>query len=354
MKYDVQEGTEMAWHGLTRVKEGLTLATCWLATAWDYIVKPVFVEGKKTPFCVLGVTDDCPVDIVNPETGAPTGETHPLIVGDMFNPDTFKPILNVKLNAALAKAIDGTGLVLESNGSIMNRGRTFYSFHMPDSAGEGHKGYLNIGNGNNQTSPLWVNTSVTKTVCNNTFTLNMGSAGCIMEVKKTKFSELKIENFGRAIDAMLKGQKEYAKQLGILGNAACDETTAREFFAGFLCDDPTIPMSTRAANTVDTLIALYKTGAGNKGVSFNDVFQALTDYYTHSAANSGDDAAARWKNFVSSEFGAGNKAKQKAWNIVIDAKLRKSVVNIGKGVLRTTAKAARNAERVDNDNDNAS
>ena len=163
-QYDVQEGRKMAWHNLTRINPELSLANCHLNN-WDYLPKPVSVDGKKTPFDVLGVTDECPV--IDEETG----EESPLLIGRPYQRKTFKPVLNAKLLALLTTATDGHGLTLESCGNVFNRGRTFLSFAVGDetfeAAGRQFKAFLNIGNGNDMSSPLWVNTSNICTVCNN-------------------------------------------------------------------------------------------------------------------------------------------------------------------------------------------
>lgn len=347
-RFDVQEGRTMAWHGLTRVNPELTLANCWLGT-WDYEAKPVIVDGVKTPFRVLGVTDNCPMSLID-ENGTESIETYPLAIGMPYAADSFKPVHNQKLLEMISKEIDGKGLTLESNGTVMNRGRQFISLALPDSQFEAAKrkfiSFLNIGNGNDKSSPLWVNTSNTCTVCNNTFTMNMSEAGLIMSVKKTKFSEFKLTDMGRAIAAMLRGQKQFAITLGELASVECDETTAREFFAGFI-GDAEKPLTTTAANRIERLLVLFKTGAGNDGNDYSDVFQALTDFFTHEAASAQEGSDARWKNFVSSEFGAGKNAKMESWHILTDTKLRKATVLMGKKVLKLTAQAARDAAKAE-------
>ena len=196
--------------------------------------------------------------------------------------------MNGRLLDLLAKAIDATGLTLESCGTVFNRGRTFLSFALADAkflaAGREFKAFLNIGNGNDMSSPLWVNTSNICTVCNNTFTANLADAGLIMSVKKTQFSDFKLADMGKAIGAMLRGQKEFAKTLGQLAGISCDEKTAREFFAGFLSVNPENGLSTRAENNVNRLVQLFANGAGNNGDDMSDVFQALTDFFTHGSS----------------------------------------------------------------------
>lgn len=341
MEHDKQQGRKMAWHNLTDVQPELSLGNCWLRE-WDYMPKAIEIDGKKTPFAALGVTDNAMV------TDDITGESTPLIIGRPYQIKSFRPVLNAEQLERVDKAIEGHGLILSSAGSIMNRGRTFLSFEISggkfDAAGRPFEAYLNIGNGNDMSSPLWVNTSNICTVCNNTFTANLADKGLIMSVKKTQFSELRLADMGRAISAALSGQKEFARALGKLSQIECDEKTALEFFAGFISPDVENPLSTRAENTIARLVELFKGGAGNDGNDFSDVFQAVTDYFTHEAANGAGDLSANWKNFVSSEFGAGKAAKQSAWQGLTDDKTRKGFVTIGRNVLSITAKAARESQ----------
>lgn len=340
MEHDKQEGRTMAWHNLTEVKPDLSLENTNLRN-WDYLPKVVTVDGGKTPFSLLGVTDNAMV------TDEDSGEQTPLSIGRPYQTKTFKPVLNVRLLELLTKAIEGTGLTLESAGTVFNRGRLFLSFAMNGekftAAGRDFKAFLNVGNGNDMSCPLWVNTSNICTVCNNTFTANLGDAGLIMSVKKTQFSDFKLPDMARAIVAMLRGQKEFAKTLGKLAGIACDEKTAREFFAGFITPSPDAGLSTRAENNVNRLVELFNGGAGNDGNDFSDVFQAATDFFTHEAASQAGDAKAQWKNFVSSEFGAGKTAKMETWSALTDDKARKGFVTLGKRVLKLTADEARKA-----------
>lgn len=344
MEYDLQQGREMAWHGLTDVRVDLSLENCWLNT-WDYEPKLITVDGQKTPFAVLGVTDGA--QVIVDET---TGETGPLMIGRPYQIKSFKPVFNVPLLQKISKAIEGFGLTLESCGTVMNRGRLFLSFALSNTvfqaAGREFKAFLNVGNSNDMSSPLWVNTSNICTVCNNTFTANLGESGLIMSVKKTQYSDFALADIGKAIATMLKGQKDFAKQLTVLSKIACDEKTAREFFAGYL-GTPDAALSTRTQGTIDRLIQLFTKGAGNDGNDFSDVFQGFTDWATHESASSQGDEKAAWKNFQSSEFGTAKIAKQEVWSFLIDEKLRKSMITLGRKNLSATAKAAREEAKAD-------
>ena len=327
-EHDIQEGRSMAWHNLTQVNSELSLANCHL-NGFDYVAHPVIVDGKETHFSVLGVTD-----------------VPGLFIGRPYVAKSFKPITNKRLIGELTEAIGKQGLTLESCGTIMNRGRQFLSFSMEaakfNAANRPFQSYLNVGNGNDMSSPLWANTSNTCTVCNNTFTVNMDDKGKIMRVKKTQFSEFKVSELGAAIDAMLRGQVKFAKQLNELAQIQCDEPTAREIFAGFV-GEANEALSDRAQGTVESLTKLFLSGNGNDGNDLSDVFQAFTDYYTHQAANGQDTPEAKWKNYLSSEFGAGKEHKVKAWEMLTKEETRAGLILIGKSAIEATNKATNKA-----------
>lgn len=354
-QHDIQEGRTMAWHGLTLVNHELTLANCHLNN-WDYQPKPIFIDGVKLNRALLGVTDGAMVDS-DPDDKDANGIVRkvPLTIGDSFDPDKFKPVLNKRLLPAVESAIEGAGVELASCGTVFNRGRLFLSFEMVNAkftaANRPFVAFLNIGNGNDQSSPLWVNTSNTCTVCNNTFQMNMGNAGRIMEIKKTKFSDFKISRMEEAIETMLNGQKEFAKQLNRLASLECDEATARAFFAGFLGSENE-PLSVRGENAVQSLTVMFKSGKGNEGKTWADVFQAGTDWYTHCAASGEDTPEAKWKNHVSSEFGSGANKKQKLWELLKLADTRNALAKLGKKCLELTA-SLRLAEKAAKSNENA-
>ncbi len=343
MEHDVQEGIEQAWHGLTTVNPELSLENCWLRT-WDYVEKPIVVDGKPSRFAILGVTDDA-TDILNPNN--PESELNPrvsLTVGKSFSRHTFKPVFNAKLIELLDKATKGKDMRLVSDGTVMQRGRQFLSFALGDSyrsGGREFKPFFNIGNGNDMSSPLWQNISNTCTVCNNTFQMNMGQAGLIQEVKKTKYSELVLADFSKAARVMLAGQKEFAEMFDALAVQEVTEEAARQFLVGFFhANKQNTPLATKTANNVDAIVKLFHTGAGNEGKNLADLFSALTDFYTHLSASAQGDTKANWKNFVSSEFGSAREEKQRAWMLINVDGERTKMRKLGMRIMKLTAEKA--------------
>lgn len=345
-KFDIQQGRAMAWHGLTQVKEDLNLANCWLRE-WDIQSEKLFIEAETdapladeggtprlqkvdTGFRILRATD-------KDENG------NPIMIGGGYDPESFKPITNSAFLDMIAESIKNeTGIELVSCGSVMNRGRIFASLSLPEkfqAAGRPFEAFLNFGQGHDRSSVLWGNTSNICTVCNNTFTANLMEQGKTMSlrVKHTRFSEMKLENGIRYIKGALEAQTLFVKKMDKLALSKVSEDTARELFAGFINGDMSA-MSTRAANIVETLVQLFKTGKGNNGENLADAFSAVTDYFTHDSA--GDD---KMKQFVSSEFGAGAEKKQLFWDILTGKdcdKKTEGLILIGRAAIAETVKSA--------------
>jgi hypothetical protein len=324
---DLQQGRTMAWHGLTDVKEDLSLDNCWLAK-WDVKPEVLKVGDEETPFRILR-------SFPNEEWDDDDADTDNGLVGKPFDPDTYKPFTNASFLKQLKEGTIGEDLKLDSIGAICERTRIFASFEMGLSyraAGREFRPFLNVGNSHDQSSPLWVNTSNTCTVCNNTFTLNMSLGGTVWGVKHTKHSAPKMRTLGMSITAMLEGHTKFKAEFEALGMMPVSQNDARAFFVGLL-GTPDAELSTRTENTVDRLMQLFRGGAGNHGRDWADLFSAVTDFYTHEAANGAGTPDANWKNFLSSEFGNGKKEKLGVWGEVTSEAKRNARIAIGRSIL---------------------
>ncbi len=122
------------------------------------------------------------------------------------------------------------------------------------------------------------------------------------------------------IDAAIGVQFEFAQAMNSFAAKNATTKQAERVFAGFIAPeiaekrktDKKVEFSTRSQNIVNRLTELFSNGAGNKGKDRSDIFNAVTDYYSHES--SGGDSME--KQFVSSEFGTGAKRKQEFFEIM--------------------------------------
>jgi hypothetical protein len=93
---------------------------------------------------------------------------------------------------------------------------------------------------------------------------------------------------------------------------------AENVFAAWIADGRKgEDLSTRSVNIIERLAYLFAKGKGNKGETALDLFQAVTEYYTHENAGkreTGDDPT---KQMESSDFGDGASAKSEFFQTLV-------------------------------------
>lgn len=297
MKFrDAQTGLTQAWHGLTEVVDVITQK---VAFPWELKEMPVYVHtGKLTKvpgFKVFVASDDKLL------CGKPMAET-------------YQALSNAEFWETATEALEGTGAIVESAGTIMDRSRRFITIKLADDqktiGGRTFKHRISFIDSIDGTTHFYaVNTSVC-VVCANTARMVMGdmTGEFRFKLKHTKGLRAKIEGMSSQIENMLGVRAQFEAALQMAANEPLVESNARNLFAGWLGTDAE-KLSTRAVNTVDRLTGLYRKGAGNNGQTLLDGVSAVTDFYSHESSGGEDKAGFRWKQELSSEFGAGARAK---------------------------------------------
>jgi len=303
---DRQEARHMGWHNLTQINEILDLKNNWL-TKWDIQEVGLKTVGDvEVPFKILTGTDDNEV-IGKPFAG------------------TYTPVSNKAFLDMIGEAISGVkGAVVESVGSVNNRGRVFVSLSIKgmDKFKVGDReflDYLNFGNGHDQTSAVWTNASNTCTVCDNTFSMNLnGEQEVKCKVKHSKDVIARLDNIVEIIDAYAGTQAKFKAEFERLMNEPMKTDKARNLFAGWMIrsnnEEGGKDLGPKTLTKVNRITELFEKGKGNSGENRADAFSAVTDYYTHeSTRNSGKNIA---RQVFSSDYGLGRMAKSSFWNVI--------------------------------------
>lgn len=296
----------MGWHNLTQINEILDLKNNWL-TKWDIQEVGLKTVGDvEVPFKILTGTDDNEV-IGKPFAG------------------TYTPVSNKAFLDMIGEAISGVkGAVVESVGSVNNRGRVFVSLSIKgmDKFKVGDReflDYLNFGNGHDQTSAVWTNASNTCTVCDNTFSMNLnGEQEVKCKVKHSKDVIARLDNIVEIIDAYAGTQAKFKAEFERLMNEPMKTDKARNLFAGWMIrsnnEEGGKDLGPKTLTKVNRITELFEKGKGNSGENRADAFSAVTDYYTHeSTRNSGKNIA---RQVFSSDYGLGRMAKSSFWNVI--------------------------------------
>ena len=320
---DRQEARHMGWHGLTQINETLDLNNNWL-TKWDIQeVGLKTVEDVEIPFKILTGTDDSKV-IGKPFAG------------------TYTPVSNKAFLGMIGEAISSVnGSVVESVGSVNNRGRVFVSLSIKgmDTFKVGERefmDYLNFGNGHDQTSAVWTNASNTCTVCDNTFSMNLeGNQEIKCKVKHSKDVIARLDNIVEIIDAYVGTQAKFKAEFERLMNEPMKTDKARNLFTGWMIrstgGNQERDLGPKTLTKVNRITELFESGRGNSGENRADAFSAVTDYYTHeSTRNSGKNVA---RQVFSSDYGLGRMAKSSFWNVIRNDDSVNAYVSNGKKAL---------------------
>ncbi len=336
---DVQFGLAMAWHRLTTIVENITMDT---AGAMLYEMEAVpltsVVTLKDENGNAIQETDRDGVLLFDAQ-GDPINKTiqvdanakqiisrdDNLAIGKPVGLD-YKMLTNREIFEAVENALVGTSHTLASAGTCRERSLAYISIQIAEAfksrRGDLTQPLLNIqwGHGGNQT--LCAVDSATKVVCANTYKMSLGGVHQL-NMRHTKNADvLKLEE---CIENHIGVSAEFALAMARAESQEVNAITAREVFAGFAWRTPkgkpqVIPAefsktgATRLGNHVDRLEDLFHNGRGNLGEDRADLFNAVTDFYTHESSG-GED---RFKQFTSSEFGDGATKKQQFFNVIAD------------------------------------
>jgi hypothetical protein len=311
MVRDNQAGLVMAWHHKTKVVPVVTLDA-----AFPYEIRrmPMYVNTAvkgppkftKVPgFDVFLCSDD------NQIAGKPVAAT-------------YQAISNERFFGLCQSGLAGTGAIIESAGTIMDRSRRFLTIKLPNDATTiGKRVFKNrisiIDSIDGSTYLYGVNTS-TCVVCANTARIVMDdkTGEFRFRLRHTGALDTKIIDMEKTIEGLVGVQAQFNAAMAAADSEPLASADARNLFAGWLGEGAD-ELSTRATNTVERLVELHRGGAGNAGETLLDGIGAVTDFYSHESSGAQEKDGFRWKQWNSSEFGAGAKAKTDFIQSVITA-----------------------------------
>lgn len=196
--------------------------------------------------------------------------------------------------------IEGARVV--SAGSLKNRKVIFATVELDgisnfEAGGDSHTAKLGIISSHDGTKAFTAGACVERMVCANTVKVAIAQMEKTLKLYHTKRSTVQIQGMNQAIEELVKGTEFYKAQAESLRSEKCDLLEAERFLAAFLAPAGASELSTRTRNQIEAIGALAVNGKGNSGETRWDLFNGITEYFTHEAS---DDKA---KLFESSEFG---------------------------------------------------
>jgi Domain of unknown function (DUF932) len=322
LENDMHEARHMGWHRKTNINEDLTLENCWL-DRWDVVGTPLFLpDGKPTEFKVFTCTD-------NPD----------IVVGQPFGPD-YAPINNQRFLQLIRESVEGTDHIVESVGSVRNRGRIFVSMKLKGlekfkAAGREFRPFLNFLSSHDKSNSLTVSTSNICVVCDNTFGFSLAETE--REDSSNQFRarvphrgdvESGLVDVAKAVDRAVGVHAEFAQAMDLWDERPIAERDAQRLVTGFVAAESKLDrLHARSANRINDIVELFLAGAGNRGKTLADLMSGITDYYSHSGAR---DAQ---RQFERSEFGAGARSKRRFYSLLKDGEEMEKTIKAGAALL---------------------
>jgi len=302
---DMQTGTVQAWHGMTNVVEGITKENAGINYPME--TRPLYIEkqdGTKIETDhkqIVSLDDELPI-------GNPVSSGYCLID-------------NERIWDMVQDALVGMSHKIVSVGTVNNRSKGFISIELDQAftaASRLTEPLLNLLWGHGGNISLIARAGFTVTVCGNTFNMNLGRRGkdFNLSLKHTKNALDRIQNMNEAIQNYAGVVAEFKAAMDSFEAVSCDKEDAQKIISGIITPDSfdkELTVATRTRNNINRMVDLFNHGAGNKGKNLADVFNAATDYYSHESSG-GDNN--RMKQFVSSEFGTGQRMKEKFFSVL--------------------------------------
>lgn len=298
---DSQMGIKQAWHGLTIVEKEITFKGSPLD--WTLERQPLLLpDGTRFHQDAIVCSDD----------GLPVGNAVSGSYGIIQNEQLFDTLLMGLQDASVKFKI-------ASVGSVCDRSKVFISielnegknFKVGDRDFEFNLNALSSHDGSGKA--MFMDSSIC-IVCKNTFNFNVNQfnnnkSGIRFAVKHTKNSGIALENVAKGIEDVISNRALFCAELDKLGNQKVSKDQAHSFILGLIVPEASSEVSTRTNNNSEEILDLFIKGPGNSGSNRLDLFSAFTDFYTHSHSGRGVEA-----QFVSSEFGSGQKMKDRAFH----------------------------------------
>lgn len=318
----VGQGTD--WHGLTQEKDKLTKEM--FPTCHEEQVQTE--NGIVLPFKVLIADDD----------------KQPM--GPCFNPKTFGYILPARAQEMIEAALSGTHYTIERMGMLWDRSFWFVSIALDELkaiARPGENFQLNFSGGLDGNNSPQGELSHIRAVCWNTISASRRTGEYLFKIRQTINSGDRLEEAKAEVEKAVGMATVFNKTLTQLEETECKIDIARYAYAGDIArrgGDFKISVSkktgeekeNRSRNTVDELVNLFQSGAGNNGATRADLLNGYTQLLTRGRKESKKNI---WSQVASSEFGGNADRKAEFLNVLADNDAFCELVEEGKDALAT-------------------
>lgn len=331
---DIVTTTEKAWHGLENLVDAIDIQNSGLA--WNVEEHDMYIQQHGVEVPVEGfkaLTAD--FDSTDPRA------LMPLQFIDCGK-KSFTVFQNSSLYECIMKATKDADARIVTAGSLQGLKRIFFSIEMGEgfrAANDNFKQYINVLNSHDGSCALIARDSMTRVVCNNTFTSVKNEVGVKLNTSKRHVGDEQIAiNYLRYhIENAIHAKKELETNVDILRSTDMlkGEDLAKYLlgvhYSGKAINEPAL----RAAQLMaQRCIDKAFHGIGNEGKTQYDLFNGVTQVHTHFSDRVDRDFKPNINTTIGySEYGVGQVVKTAALQAMIDSKFAKIVKGRGDALL---------------------
>jgi hypothetical protein len=266
--------------------------------------------------------------------------------GNPFNPNTFGYILPARAMEMVEAALAGTNYTVERMGMLWDRSFWFASIALDELKAVARKGesyQLNFSGGLDGNNSPQGELSHIRAVCWNTISASRRTGDYLFKIRQTINSGNRLDEAKAEVEKTVGMAKIFNETLAQLESTPCTVDIARFAYAGEVAQrggDFKVNVSkktgeekeNRARNTVNELVTLFQTGAGNHGDTRADLLNGFTQLLTRGRKDSKKNI---WSQVASSEFGCNADRKAEFLGTITDEDSFSEMIDQGKEALAT-------------------
>ena len=333
-------------------------------TEWHGKADPVEEIGEKeiAPLC-FDIVQGAPSvaitrEVEDPETGiitsVPTGEViqvegYKMLLADLrhredltakgINPRfypihapkaSYEVISNRDVYEMAKRSFEALGCKLVTAGTLGNLRKFFLSIDIGNRDSKAVNGdlfqnYLNFITSHDGTFALEAYDSAIRIVCMNTFRWSRETAGEIgVKFYHTKNVAKQMENLPEYLEQIVNNRVKLMECMNELITILCSPTAMAHIAAGYLANplfDPEVKVDRLTSISFNRACMIRdlsgKMGKGNQGKTLYDLFNGLTEFFTHHDGAGGAKAGAM-KRLSASKFGAAADHKDQFLSLLLN------------------------------------
>jgi hypothetical protein len=236
--------------------------------------------------------------------------------------NSYRPIENREVWEQMQVALQGVGGKVSCVGTLEAGKKFFVSAKLGDGGeftvnGDKFLANLNFITSHDGTLAMEAYDSTVRIVCMNTLRWSREAAGEVgFKVYHCQGASLAMANLGALVNRILTGRADFRNQMEYLASVSVSLDDARKLVLGYFAEKTeSEQLATQAFNAADSILALFRNGAGNKGQTLYDLLNGATEHWT-SGDGTGSETSKEEKSYKAN-FGLAAEHKTAFANLLL-------------------------------------